>query len=251
MSKNFTLEFTNNTLFQNEYYVYYYYAYVHHIATFAAAFMNIICGIVFFQRELLTSGPFFQYSLLNSFGSATGMLLLVSYSFIRCGPLCHQGSNYLAAIVELAVMYIGNFLYFGGSLVQIAISFQLYLSITQKFKKLNSVAPIKIMGVFTLISIIMGLSILFAFKINQLKYLTISNGTAHWEISYQVLLDRSNLYLVAFAIFFVVISNKIFLVVLIIVNILLYVELRKIMKRKQKMTMRYSRRRNFKYRVFF
>lgn len=129
----------NSSIFSNltiadDYNVHYFYYYVHPFATLLAAFVNIICAIVFAQKDLLQSGPFFQYSLVNSLGAATGMLLLFGFTFTRCGPLCSIGYTYETQAYEVyAVIYAGNSLYFGGSLIQIAISVQLYLVITQKY----------------------------------------------------------------------------------------------------------------------
>lgn len=116
-----------------DYYVHYYYRYVHPFATLLAGLVQILCAFVFAQRELLASGPFFQYSLVNSIGAAVGMITLTGYAFSRCGPLCPEAYTYSSQAYELyGVIFFCNALYFGGSLIQIAISTQLYWSITQK-----------------------------------------------------------------------------------------------------------------------
>lgn len=127
--------FTNYTDTLQDYHVHYYYAYVHPVVTLLAAFMNIICVCVLGQRDLMmTGGPFFKYSLVNSITAAVGMLLLCGFAFTRCGPVCPSlGYTYELQAFELyGVIFIGNSLYTFSSLIQIAISLQIYLSITQK-----------------------------------------------------------------------------------------------------------------------
>lgn len=68
--------FTNLSVEPYDYEVHYYYVYVHPFATLLAAAVNFMCGLVFFHKELLNSGPFFQYSFLNSFGASTGIITI-------------------------------------------------------------------------------------------------------------------------------------------------------------------------------
>lgn len=127
-------EFSNFTGGVKDFNVHYYYLYVHPVVTWIAVFMNFICSIVFAQRDLLSSGPFFQYSLFNSIGAVIGMAIFSFFSITRCGPLCPSISYaYWTQIYELyAGMFVDNSLYFASSLIQISISFQLYLSVTHK-----------------------------------------------------------------------------------------------------------------------
>lgn len=168
------------------------------------------------------------------------MLFLSGLFLIRCGSICGQGTTHWAQLYELyLILFVDSSLYFGGSLVQIAISFQLYFSITQRFKRLNNVSPNKVMLVFLVVSFVFGTSILFSFKASVNHELTIyANGNVEWNVAYRNSLDWSNKMLVYIALFFLIISNKIFLVILIIINVLLYVELRKIMTRKKKLVSR-------------
>lgn len=126
--------FSNYTIVE-DFKVHYYYTYVHPVVTILAALANLVCSIVFAQRELLRTGPFFKYSLINSIGAIFGMLALLGFTFTRCGPLCPTIGyfTYETQVYELFVIYFGNSLYMIGSLIQIAISTQLYLSITQKY----------------------------------------------------------------------------------------------------------------------
>ena len=127
------INFSNYTGNVQDFNTYYYYFYLHPVLIFLAFLSNSVCVVVFAQRELRTAGPFFQYSLVNSIVSAAGTVLAGGMSFSRCGPLCNQAYSYESQVVELySVMFLCNSTYFASSLIQIAISFQLYLSITQK-----------------------------------------------------------------------------------------------------------------------
>lgn len=130
---------SNDTKFNNytkleDFNTKYYYMYVHPVATWTAALVNICCAIVFGQKDLRKSGvAFFQYSLLNSLGAAVGMILLSGFTVSRCGDLC--SISYLhetQAYQFYAIFYMGNAFFFGGSLVQITISVQIYFTITKK-----------------------------------------------------------------------------------------------------------------------
>lgn len=111
----------------------YYYLYVHPVACLSAAFMSLTCVIVFAQKDLLSLGPFYQYSLTNSIGSSIAMFLLAGYAFSRCNSLCNVSKSLQSQLFELyGIFYMCNAMYFYGSLIQIAISVQLYLSVTQK-----------------------------------------------------------------------------------------------------------------------
>lgn len=137
------VNYTNYTF--NTYGVEYYYHYIHPVASIYAALMSLICTIIFAQKELRTGGPFFQYSLVNSAGSLVGMLLLSMMFLTRCGQLCPESSTFWAQEYEIYAFYlVANSLYFSGSIIQISISIQLYFSVTQKLKRLNSVAPVKV-----------------------------------------------------------------------------------------------------------
>lgn len=65
--------FSNYSGEVNDYNVHYYYFYVHPFATWLATLTNFMCVVVFAQKELLSKGPFFQYSLVNSLGAGIGI----------------------------------------------------------------------------------------------------------------------------------------------------------------------------------
>ena len=127
------INFSNYTGNVVDFNTYYYYFFLHPIVTMLAFLSNSVCAIVFAQRELRTAGPFFQYSLANSIISALGMIVASGMCLSRCGPLCSLSNSYESQVYELfGVMFLCNSIFFASSLIQIAISFQLYLSITQK-----------------------------------------------------------------------------------------------------------------------
>lgn len=125
--------FSNYTGNVQDYYMFYYYFYVHPFVTCLSVISNTICAIVFAQRELLSYGPVFQYSLVNSIVAVLGMAIAMGLCLSRCGPLCRHAYSYESQVFELyGVMFACNSLYFASSLIQIAISSHIYLSITQK-----------------------------------------------------------------------------------------------------------------------
>lgn len=125
--------FSNYTGYYRDFYVHYYYYYVHPVATLVGSALNVVCAIVFAQKRLRTSGPFFQYSLVNSIGAAVALLLFAGFSLTRCGPFCSYANTYWSQQYEIyAVLFVDNSLYFASSLVQISISFQLYFTVNQR-----------------------------------------------------------------------------------------------------------------------
>ena len=132
-SSSILINFSNYTGNVENFYTHYYYFYLHPVLTMISFVSNSVCAVVFAQRELRTAGPFFQYSLVNSIISATGMIVATGMSFSRCGFKCNWSNSYESQVYELyGVMLLCNSTFFASSLIQIAISFQLYSSITQK-----------------------------------------------------------------------------------------------------------------------
>lgn len=134
-SYNTTYNFNNNTGGIEDFNVHYYYYYVHPVFTSIAIIMSLICTIVFAQRDLLSSGPFFQYSLANSIGAVIGMAIFFLFTVTRCGPLCPATNyTYWTQLYEIyVVLFIDSALFFASTLTQISISFQLYFSVTNKY----------------------------------------------------------------------------------------------------------------------
>lgn len=105
-----------------------------------------------------------------------------------------------------------------------------------RFKRLNSVSPIKVMGIMLLTSFMFGTCVLFSYKIYSYDQLTVySNGTNEIRIKYGSKLDWSNPVLVSISFVFLVVTSNIFLVIVIVINVLLYLELRKIINNKKKL----------------
>jgi hypothetical protein len=142
------LNVTSNYSLPNDFRVSYYYYYVHPIFSIFATFQSLICTIVLSQKELRRSGAFFQYSLVNSAGGIVGCFILVFFFFTRCNSLCSASNSYWSQAYEIyAVYYVDGSLLLASSLIQIAISFKLYLTVTQRLKRINSVSPYKVVFV--------------------------------------------------------------------------------------------------------
>lgn len=126
--------FSNYTGYVEDFNVHYYYTFVHPVATLVGSALNVVCAIVFAQRSLLASGPFFHYSLVNSVGATVALAAFSLFFLTRCGNFCSVANTYWSQLYELyAGLFFTNSLYFAGSLIQISISFQLYFSVTQKW----------------------------------------------------------------------------------------------------------------------
>ena len=93
------------------------------------------------------------------------------------------------------------------------------------------------MNVISLISLAFGTCYCLSYRISVSEEVTIySNGTSEWTVKYGNYLDWDNKPTLVFAsLIFLVATENLFLVYLIIINILLYIELRKIMNKKRKM----------------
>ena len=138
ISNPITMTFSNHTGYLQDFYVHYYYFFVHPIATLTGSALNVVCAIVLAQKRLRRSGAFFQYSLVNSIGACLALALFSVYGLTRCGPFCGQAHTYWSQQYELYVgLFFDNSLYFAGSLIQISISCQLYFSITRKYDLLT------------------------------------------------------------------------------------------------------------------
>ena len=107
-----------------------------------------------------------------------------------------------------------------------------------RFKRLNSVSPVKVIVAILIVSFVFGLSFAFSFKTVPIDLVTIENGTVTARITlYENFLDFENSpFIVYIALFTLIVSNELFLVILVVINVLLYVELRKLMKKKEKLT---------------
>lgn len=140
---------TSNSLYlilNNDYGVSNYYSYIHPLSSFITSILNLICTIVFSHKELRTSGPFCQYSMVNSAG-ATLSFAISGFMFLnRCGgSICSISTSYWTQIYTIYGIYLlGSIYYFSSSILQIAISVQLYLSIKRKLTWLAVISPYKV-----------------------------------------------------------------------------------------------------------
>lgn len=214
----------------------YYYYYVHPTFVLFAMVIGILCTYILAQKELRTSGAFFQYAAVNSGSSAIAAPFLAMYFVTRCGSLCKTSETFWAQIYEIyGIYFFTSSVFFSTSLVQIAISFQLYFSVTNKFKKLNSVPPKYVMLVLFLVSFGLGAAIPFAFQVQEETYVIIQNGVETVYTVWRNRIDPSNMVLVYITYTVIIFSNWIFLIILIVVNIMIFVELRKLMAKKLKL----------------
>jgi len=128
-----------------------YYYYVHPVICFCASLMNVFCTVVLASKELRTSGAFFQYSLVNSSGAILAAFLLAFLFLSKCGgSICSISSAYWSqAYTIYAVYYVAGTFYFGSSFIQISIGVNLFLTIKQKFIRINNVSSYKVcIGIF-------------------------------------------------------------------------------------------------------
>lgn len=215
----------------------FYYYYIHPEFVLGAGLICFLCSYILGQHELRTSGPFFQYAAVNSFAAGIGSPTLAMYFITRCGSLCSSSSTYWSQVYEIyGVYFFTSSIFFSTSLVQIAISFQLYLSVTQKLKHLNSISPKYVMFALFLVSFGLGATIPFAFLVHKETYVVIEKGMQTVIQVWRNRIDPTNMILVYISYTVVIFSNYIFLVILVVVNVLIFIELRKIMVKKIKMT---------------
>lgn len=209
----------------------YFYYYVNPFFAFFGSLQGLLTTWVLAQKTIRSSQPFFQYSLLNSalIGLTTFILGFVLFS--RCDTLCTSSNTFWAETLEkYGLIFISQSLQFSASLIQISASTQLYLSVSKRMKKLRLVSPKKIMIIILLVSFLLGLSLLFVTNVNNLTCLnSSSNAISYYYRTY----NTSNTFLTAIATFILVVSNYIFVIIMVVVNVLLYVELRRIMNRKR------------------
>jgi hypothetical protein len=209
----------------------YFYYYVNPFFAFFGSLQGLLITWVLAQKTIRSSQPFFQYSLLNSalIGLTTFILGLVLFS--RCDNLCSSSNTFWAETFEkYGLVFISQSLQFSASLIQISASTQLYLSVSKRMKKIHLVSPKKVMIIILLVSFLLGLSLLFVTNVNNVTCInSASNAISYYYRTY----NTSNTLLTAIATFILVVSNYIFVMIMVLVNILLYVELRRIMNRKR------------------
>lgn len=133
----------------NDYGISYYYFYVHPVLCVVSALLNLVNTIVLGSKKMRSSGPFFQYSLVNSAGATVTFILLMFLFLTKCGgSVCSISPSYWSQVYTIYAIYYVAYVYYAGSaFVQIAIGVQLYLSIKQKLKWLSAIAPYKICAV--------------------------------------------------------------------------------------------------------
>lgn len=91
------------------------------------------------------------------------------------------------------------------------------------------------MNAITLVSLGLGVCILFTYRVTETRYLTISNGTRHLIVVNQITAINPDSVMAYLTFCYVFVANNVFIVILVVVNVLLYAELRNIMERKQRL----------------
>ena len=133
----------------NDYGVSNYYLYLHPILCAISTVLGLINTIVLSTRNLRTNGPFFQYSLVNSAGAVVASCLFLFVFLSRCGgSICSISAAYSSQVFMIyGIYYVGYIYYSSSAIIQIAIGFQLYFSIKQKFKWFININPYKVCAV--------------------------------------------------------------------------------------------------------
>lgn len=212
-----------------------FYHYIFPLVSFIGCVQNILCAIVLSQKELRSAGAFFQYSLVNSINSALVTFLLFFMFLTNCGHICETSYSYISQLYNIiAILFIVSSLYCFSSLIQIAISFNLYFILLQKCKRLNTVSPSLVMIISFLFSNIYGILFAISFRITPSTMITINKYNQKYvETTYHIHLNFHNKVLSFASMFIVIILNNVFLIILIVVNVLILYESRKLMERKK------------------
>lgn len=223
---------SSNQTFENAFSKYrdFYYYYIYPTSMFFASAQNLICSFVLAQKELRRSGSFFQYSLVNSVVSTLGTFLAAFLFLLNCGSLCPQSAHsYLSQFYKLfMVFFLVSAFYFFSSLIHVATSFNLYLKLTNKFKKLNREFSLKNVIIMGLLSTLYGFMFVRRYRIQSWS----SEPQNRTEFLVQ-LKDESKLNHAIF-ISILTVCNQVILVLLVAINVLLVIEIKKIIKRKLK-----------------
>lgn len=200
----------------------FYFFYIYPSVLFVGALQSLVCTVVLAQKELRSSGPFFQYSLVNSVDSTLGTFLAAFLFLVNCGSLCSTSYTFASQLYKVvAVYFFVSSLYFHSSLIQLAISVHLYFTLIQKCKRLTEIAPVKVIAVISLISALYGFFFASSFRISSVT----NNGQKSYYAHFNTH-DKIHVYI---SIFLVAITNQVVLVFLIIVNGLILEEVRKVM----------------------
>lgn len=209
----------------------YYYAYVHPIIELYGIFNGIIATLVLAQKEVRSSGPFFHYELIFTLQSLIGTIMTLPLTLTKCGYLCSTSNQLWARNYEkLTSFFIGQAILVADGLIQVSITFQIYFTLSPRFFRLSQVSPLRVIAVIDLIGILCGLSVYFVTNINSYTCF-IPNELVQTTI-YYISIASNSLILLLVAQFVLLVANYTILIVLVVMNLLLYNELRKFMNRK-------------------
>lgn len=225
-----TYNSTNNTLVVYRFTEFYFY-YIYPVFFFFAAIQSLVCTILLAQKEMRSSGPIFQYSLVNSIDSTLGTFLAAFLFLVNCGSLCPTSYTFASEFYKIiAVYFLVTSLYFHSSLVQIVISLHLYFTLVQKCKRFTSMPPVKVVVVIYAASCLYGLYFATCFRI-----LAVSPPGPDAPPSFYAHFNSEDKIHGYIAIFMIAASNQLVLVVLVVVNALIFHAVRQAMRKKMKM----------------
>lgn len=143
-----SMNLTSNFSMPNDYGISYYFYYVHPVIYFISAVLGILNSIVLANKELRTSGPFFQYSLVHSVDATLAAFLMLFLFLTNCNSLCYTSTTYSAQVyVVYGFYFVIASCYTASGFIQISIGFQMYLSIRNKLPKLGHLNPYKVCAV--------------------------------------------------------------------------------------------------------
>lgn len=185
--------------------------------TVIAVLINIMCTIVFGRKEMRSNGRFFIYLFVIAIISTFTIALTGLLSLTRCGSYCSTiSSTFFAQIVELFDIYIIiQISYTVSAFLQTVISFEIYYSMKNKKTFISSpkfVIPVSVILCF------IGLLTLLGLK-------TSVSSSGSYNISVVGIFSIVPIGISA-------VLNIIFLITLIIVNCLIFYQLRVILRKK-------------------
>lgn len=207
-----------------------YYYYVLPVIAFIATSQNLICVITLAQKELRNSSAFFKYSLVNSIISTITTLLSGFLFLIKCGSLCSTSQTYAGIVYEKYVSYLLiPFTLMFSSLLHLAISFDLYFVLIQKSSIFTRASPYKVS--FCVFIMCQFYTIVFSLGYEVSYQLTNTTSTNNQTVSivyYFISLRNQNQIFAFCRTFLLSIVNFGSMIMLLVLNILVLKEIRKL-----------------------
>lgn len=208
----------------------FYFYYIYPFVIFFGFAQSLICSIVLAQKELRSGGLFFQYSLVNAVNATIGAFFAAFVFLANCGALCPTAYLFPVQLYKLVIIcFLITTLYFHSSLVQIVISLNLYFTLVHKCKRIQNLSMLRVIFGISFISISYGIFYALSFTISSV---VLPPSETEYFYTHLNTARRIHAYI---SIFMALIFNQMFLVVLVIINVLILIEMRRIMKKKENM----------------